>query len=228
MAALCTPALADPIIIFGVAVYIVEGPPCPGGDPGRDVRAQVSPFEEQAQLSEIVLELARGAREAGANTLHSIRVVSAAPYRGAEAVGVAATCPPQSNAVPDIQALVAGSRTAEAFEVRATDALGPGRTLANAQLTPIRKLADAEVTTLKMLIAREGDAKSGASVLSSCPFIPDLGFRLGGDGTLWWLVSYAPGCEAAVLMLPDADWRRQPRATLSPAAVSQVRTLAKR
>src|SRR4051812_26751918 len=58
LCALCPPALADPISIFGVAVYIVERPACPGGDAGRDVRAQASPFDEQPKLGDIVLELA--------------------------------------------------------------------------------------------------------------------------------------------------------------------------
>ena len=160
--ALCRPSFADSIKIFGVDVYLLEHPSCSGSS--REVLAKASPFEKEARLADIITELARRTREAGANTLHSIRILSAAPYHGAEAIGIAVTCAITPDPPADLIALVAESRGAEAFAIRPTDPLGPERTLGKAEMELIRRLSEAELGTLKALIASGRQTQPGPTI----------------------------------------------------------------
>ena len=219
---------ADPIQIFGVDVYIIAPPDCAKGALARDVHGQAGPFEREAQLSDIVTELARRSREVGANTLYSIRIVSAAPFRGAEAVGIAATCPVTSRIVSDLLATVAGSPSADVFAIRPRQPVGPERTLKTSDLTQITSLGSNNLAKLKDIITRSEQARPEHVIVSSCPFIPDIGFRLGAEQNVWWLVSRGRGCDASVLIKADDDWRKARATPLAPEVVAEVDQFTKK
>ena len=80
------PPSADSIKIFGVDVYLLEHPSCSGSS--REVLANASPFEKEARLADIITELARRTREAGANTLHSIRICPQRPITAPKQSGL--------------------------------------------------------------------------------------------------------------------------------------------
>jgi hypothetical protein len=226
------PVLADPLQVFGVDVYLLSPPSCAPGGTSREVHAHASPFEPDASLAEIITELARQTREAGANTLHSIRIVSAVPFRGAEARGMAMTC--RANAAPanGLAALVATSRSVDAFAIKPADPLGPVRTLANAQLTEIASLGADDLAKLKALVLQMSRSTVGPDIKSTCPFIPDFGFRFRGDEhgdqDVWLVVSAGRGCDASVVLRRDDDWRKTPSTNLSAEMVSQLKAFAKR
>ncbi len=221
------PALSDPIKIFGVDVYVTQPPTCAPITRTFEVRAKVNPFEMEAQVSEIVTALASRVREGGGNVLHSIRVISAEPFQGAEAAGTGAVCQ-TPNVKPDLLAAVTVSRGADILSIRPRDPLGPNRTLENAEVSRLTTLSDTDLKKVKGLVAQSQQALSDLAILRSCPFIPNIGFRFEGNIRAWWLVSVGQGCDGAVLMSADDDWRHERAAPLTEAAMSEILRIRRR
>lgn len=220
-------AVADPITLFGVDVYVTSPPVCAPNTRTFEVRAKVNPFEAEAQLSELVTALAIRVREAGGNTLHSIRIISAEPFRGAEGAGSGATCD-RAAIKSDLLTAVMESAAADAFAVHPRDPLGPDRTLKSADLTPLATLSGDDLKAIKTLVSRSRQARSDTAVVPSCPFVPNIGVRFGPPGEIWWPVSLGQGCNESVLMNADDDWRKQQAVPLDEAAASEISRLTRK
>lgn len=213
--------------VYGVAVHLFATPNCKPPVSEWSVSVKVAPFEERANLSEVVSELARRSLDLGANTLHGIRILSAVPFRGTEAAGIASTCAASDGAPSGLLGDVAGSRTAEAHVFGASHKLGPERTIAGAEPKRIATLTEEKAAHLRRLIVQLQTYDVGPAIIGSCPFIPDLGFRLVGGAEVWWLVSFGRGCDAAVLIRRDGDWRRAKTVELTADAVARLRDLSR-
>jgi hypothetical protein len=220
--------------VYGVNVYLGNPPECRGKELGSEVRAKVAPFEQAAPLGEIVGELARLAAEQGANTLHSIRILSAVPYQGADVAGVAVRCSDQASPQPNVAlaldnelvAAVKGATNVVAYALPDAGSLGPDRTIEQSKLVAIRELDGTALDRLRALILSADSFDLTQGLAKSCPFIPSIGFKFAAPGTEgWWLVSY--NCETAMLARRNDRWPRIPPLNLKPDSLKAFQQLAK-
>lgn len=228
--------VAEPVKVFNVEVFVVDTPECRNKETGREVRARVSPFEEKVPLEEIVGELARRTAELGADTLHSIRVLSVIPFRGAEVTGIAIRCvkdasPPQNGAlVPPLNealvAIVKTAKTARVFNFPDSALLGPDRSADRVTLVAAGEIGGAALERLRALIFSPEGFDLTPGLAKSCPFVPNIGFQFAdGREEAWWLVSYR--CETAMLARRTDDWRKVPAINLKPETVKAFQQLAR-
>jgi hypothetical protein len=229
-----TMTIADEVYrVYGVNVYFGSPPECPMKDFSREVRTTVAPFEQAAPIGEIIGELARLAAEQGANTLHSIRILSAAPYRGADVAAVAVRCagtfPPQPDGLPALDnvllSAVKAAMSAVAYAFPDAGTVGPDRSVDQARLNVSRELDRTAVERLHSLILSPDSFDLTKGLAKSCPFIPNIGFRFGtADAEVWWLVSF--DCETGMLARRNDRWQRIPPLNLKPDALKAFRQLA--
>lgn len=231
MTPVTTMSIADEFLkVYGVTVYLGPAPKCQVSDFSREVRTRVAPFEQSAPLGEIIGELALLARAQGANILHSIHILSAAAYQGADVAGVAVRCDEANLAQTtapftldkELAAAVKAATSAVVYALPDAASLGPDRSIDRSRLVMIRELNAAATEQLRNLIVSL-DAPSGP--IKSCPFVPSIAFKFTALGTeAWWLVSN--DCEAAILARRTDSWRGIPQLDLKADVLRAFQKLA--
>ncbi|WP_128932104.1 hypothetical protein [Bradyrhizobium zhanjiangense] len=221
----------ESIKVYGVNVYLGPDPKCEVSNFNREIRTRVAPFEQSASLGEIIGELALLARAQGANMLHSIRVLSAVPYQGADVAGVAVRCEDadsaQATTLPtrdkELAVVVKAATGAVVYALPDAADLGPERSIDHSRLVMIRELDAAATEQLRNLIA-SADPTTGP--VKSCPFAPSIAFKFTALGTeAWWLVSY--NCETAILARRNDNWRGIQPLNLKADVLAAFQNLAK-
>jgi hypothetical protein len=205
------------LTVYGVNVYLSQAPECQTKDSSREVRANVAPFEAAVPLGEIVGELARLAAEQGADTLHSIRLLSVVPHQGADVTGIATRCKGLPSSRPDalpalnneLVAVVKSASSVIAYALPDAGAVGLDRSVDQSRLLQIRELDATALDRLRQFIFSPDSFLATAGLAKSCPFVPGVGFKFAAaKAEAWWLVSYE--CETAMLARGNDDWRKIP------------------
>jgi hypothetical protein len=219
-------AVAEPLRIFNVDVYVTGTPECQLIDVNRELRGTVSPFQENVMLGDVVTELARRAAQAGATVLHSIRLLSVTPFEGAQVAATASVCSDKSFGPfkAELVSALYRAQSARSFFFSQSESLGPLRSVENSTKVAGKELGGEALGRLRNLIL-SSVRNDVPGLRKSCPFAPSIGFQFSaGDVEAWWLVSNS--CETGMLVSKSDDWRRSPLINLRPDALRNFEEIA--